>query len=154
VFSTLHTNDAASAFTRMIDMGVEPFLVASTVEAVMAQRLIRRLCEHCKEPYQPKRDDMPADFPWDHLADRPLYRSTGCRECRQVGYRGRMGIYELLLTTEAVRQLAHDRRSTWDIKKVALAEGMRTLRDDGWDKAMAGATSVDEVLRITKTDRM
>jgi general secretion pathway protein E/type IV pilus assembly protein PilB len=138
----------------MIDMGVEPFLVASTVEAVMAQRLIRRLCEHCKEPFHPKRDDMPADFPWDRLADRPLYRSIGCRESRQVGYRGRMGIYELLLTTEAVRQLAHDRKSTWDIKKVALAEGMRTLRDDGWDKAMAGATSIDEVLRITKTDRM
>ncbi len=154
VFSTLHTNDAASAFTRMTDMGVEPFLVASTVEAVMAQRLIRRLCQHCKEPYRPKPDEMPADFPWDKLGDGPLYRSGGCRECRQVGYRGRVGIYELLLTTEAVRQLAHDRKSSWEIKRAALAEGMRTLRDDGWDKAISGSTSVDEVLRITKIDRM
>ena len=152
VFSTLHTNDASGAYTRMIDMGVEPFLVASTVEAVMAQRLVRRLCPHCKETYKPDRDDMPNDFPWDKLDDRPLYRPKGCRECRQVGYSGRMGIYELLVTTESIRQLAHDRASTWALKKAALKDGMRTLRIDAWDKAIAGNTSVDEVLRITKSD--
>lgn len=152
VFSTLHTNDAAGAYTRMIDMGVEPFLVASTVEAVMAQRLLRRLCPHCREPYDPKRDDLPRDFPWESLDGRPLYRTRGCRECRGVGYAGRMGIYELMVTTDSVRQLAHDRCSTWEIKKAALADGMLTLRVDGWKKALIGDTSVEEVLRITKSD--
>ncbi len=152
VFSTLHTNDAASAFARMIDMGVEPFLVASTVEAVMAQRLTRRLCKNCKEAYDPARDDMPHDFPWEELKG-PLYRPVGCRQCRGVGYAGRLGVYELLRTTDAVRHLAHESQSTWEIKKAALAEGMRTLRDDAWLKAMRGDTSVEEVLRITKGDR-
>lgn len=154
VFSTLHTNDAAGAYTRMTDMGVEPFLVASTVEAVMAQRLLRKLCEHCKEPYQPNRDDLPSDFPWDELDGGPLYRNVGCRVCRKVGYTGRMGIYELLVTNENIRQLAHDRVSSWDIRKAALEGGMRTLRMDAWEKALAGKTSVEEVLRITKGDRL
>ena len=152
VFSTLHTNDAAGSYARLSDMGVEPFLVASTVEAVMAQRLVRRLCEHCREPYRPQRDDMPADFPWDQLGDRPLYRKVGCRECRHVGYSGRLGIYELLLTDNNIRQLAHDRASTWLIKKAAVEQGMVTLRDDGWRKAIHGRTTIDEVLRITKGD--
>ncbi|MFY7970122.1 MAG: GspE/PulE family protein, partial [Pirellulaceae bacterium] len=97
VFSTLHTNDASSAFTRIVDMGIEPFLVASTVEGVMAQRLVRRLCPHCKEAYQPRRDEVPDDFPWDQLGAGKLYRASGCRICRQVGYAGRFGIYELLV---------------------------------------------------------
>lgn len=153
VFSTLHTNDAAGAYTRMVDMGVEPFLVASTVEAVMAQRLVRKLCAHCKEPYHPSRDDLPPDFPWEELTE-PIYRPKGCRECRHSGYTGRLGLYELLLTTERIRELAHDRASTWEIKKAAMEEGMRTLREDGWRKVLRGVTSVDEVLRITKGDRM
>ena len=153
VFSTLHTNDAASAYARLIDMGVEPFLVASTVEAVMAQRLVRRLCPECKEPFTPKQNEMPKDFPWDTL-DGPLYRQVGCRQCRGLGYSGRMGIYELLVTTESVQKLAHDRASTWDIQKAGMAEGMETLRMDGWAKAIAGETSVDEVLRVTKSDRV
>ena len=154
VFSTLHTNDAAGSFTRMVDMGVEPFLVASTVEAVMAQRLVRRLCGECAEKYQPKREDLPEDFPWEKLDGRELYRSVGCRKCRDVGYSGRMGVYELLLTSERVREMAHERKSTWEIKKAALAEGMKTLRDDGWLKVIDGRTTVDEVLRITKSDRI
>ncbi len=153
VFSTLHTNDAAGAYTRMIDMGVEPFLVASTVEAVMAQRLIRRLCPSCKEPYQPNRSDLPPDFPWEKLDGRPLYRSVGCRVCRSVGYAGRFGIYELLVTTESIRQMAHDRVSSWEIRRAALAEGMKPLRMDAWEKAILGNTSVDEVVRLTKGDR-
>lgn len=153
VFSTLHTNDASSAFNRMTDMGVEPFLVSSTVEGIMAQRLVRRLCPHCKVAYQPNREDVPDDFPLDRLGGQPLYRSAGCRKCREVGYAGRLGIYELLVATERIRELAHDRVSSWEIKKAACEEGMSTLRDDGWMKVIAGKTSVDEVVRITKSDR-
>ncbi|MBC8350416.1 MAG: Flp pilus assembly complex ATPase component TadA [Planctomycetes bacterium] len=152
VFSTLHTNDAASAYTRMVEMGVEPFLVASTVEAVMAQRLIRRLCTKCKERYEPDTADLPPDFPFDQLSG-PMYRSVGCRECRGTGYAGRLGIYELLVTTDEVRQLAHDRASSWEMKKAAVRGGMATLRDDGWQKALAGSSTVDEVLRVTKGDQ-
>jgi general secretion pathway protein E/type IV pilus assembly protein PilB len=152
VFSTLHTNDAAGAYTRMVDMGVEPFLVASTVEAVMAQRLVRRLCEQCKEPYEPQSDDLPIDFPWNKLHGQPLYKAVGCRACRGVGYAGRMGIYELLITTEQIRDLANERVSSWEIRRAASAAGMRSLRDDAWDKAISGRTSIDEVLRVTKPD--
>ncbi|MAT73507.1 MAG: general secretion pathway protein GspE [Planctomycetaceae bacterium] len=156
VFSTLHTNDAPSAYTRLVDMGIEPFLVASTVEAVMAQRLVRTLCTHCREPYEPIRDDLPLDFPWDSFVkmDVPLYRPGGCRECRGSGFAGRQGIFELCPTTESVRQLAHDRASSWEIRKAALADGMRTLRQDAWLKSLEGMTTVDEVLRVTKGDRL
>lgn len=154
VFSTLHTNDAAGAFTRIVDMGIEPFLVASTVEGIMAQRLVRRLCPSCKEPYAPKPEDMPRDFPWHKLEGRPLYRPVGCRTCRNLGYAGRFGIYELLATTEKVRQLAHDRKSSFEIKQAAMEAGMLTLRDDAFRKAMEGATSIDEVLRATKGDHL
>ncbi len=152
VFSTLHTNDAAGAYTRLTDMGVEPFLVSSTVEGVMAQRLVRRLCPHCKAPYRPKPEELPRDFPRDKLADGPLYRAVGCRECRHVGFRGRMGIFELMNTSERIRQLAHERNSTWAITQAAIQEGMRTLRDDGWLKVLDGRTTVDEVTRITKAN--
>lgn len=152
VFSTLHTNDAAGAFTRMGDMGVEPFLVASTVEAIMAQRLVRRLCT-CRREFKPDPKDLPDDFPIALLEEGPIYEPVGCRECRDVGYRGRMGIYELLITTNELRQMAHDRLSTWEIKKAAMAGGMKTLRDDGWLKVLGGLTSIEEVLRITKGDR-
>ncbi|HET6880913.1 MAG TPA: type II secretion system ATPase GspE [Pirellulales bacterium] len=156
VFSTLHTNDAAGAYTRLIDMGVEPFLVASTVEAVMAQRLVRRLCSECKQPYEPKPEDVPPDFPLGEMlkSGQPLYRAGGCRACRHVGYRGRMGIYELLVTTETVRQLAHDRESSWKLKHAAVNEGMRTLRQDGWKKVLTGRTTVEEVVRVTKSDKI
>lgn len=153
VFSTLHTNDAAGAFTRMCDMGVEPFLVASTVEAIMAQRLVRRLCPHCRRKVDASKVELPSDFPAEQIEDG-LYEPVGCRECRNVGYRGRMGVYELLVTTEAVRELAQASASTWDIKKACLAGGMKTLRDDGWRKVIAGDTSVEEIMRITKGDRI
>lgn len=153
VFSTLHTNDAASSYSRLVDMGVEPFLVSSTVEGIMAQRLVRRLCPECKEAYRPQPGEMPDDFPWELLEDRMLYRAKGCRACRGFGYRGRLGIYELMLSTESVRQLAHDRASSWDVKRAAIADGMKTLRDDGFRKAMEGVTSMEEVLRTTKSDK-
>ncbi len=152
VFSTLHTNDAAGAFTRIVDMGIEPFLVASTVEGIMAQRLVRRLCKHCKEPYKPTEQDVPPDFPWEKLGDNTLYRAVGCRECRGVGYTGRMGIYELLVTNEEIKQLAHDRASSFVIRRAALKAGMKTLRADAWRKAIEGSSTVEEVLRATKGD--
>ncbi len=154
VFSTLHTNDAAGAYTRMVDMGVEPFLVASTVEAVMAQRLVRRLCEHCRKPVDLKKIELPDDFPTKEAHGHTLYEAVGCRECRDVGYLGRVGIYELLITTEKLRELALERASSWKIKQAGLNEGMRTLRDDGWLKVISGDTSIEEVVRITKTDRI
>ena len=153
VFSTLHTNDAAGAYTRMVDMGVEPFLVASTVEAVMAQRLIRRICPHCKEECQADKSDLPRDFPVDRVSG-PLYRGAGCRECRSTGYAGRLGIYELLVTTERIRSLAHDRASTWELKQAAVQDGMKTLRDDGWEKVLAGHSTIEEVARVTKGDQI
>ncbi len=154
VFSTLHTNDAAGAFTRIVDMGIEPFLVASTVEGIMAQRLVRRLCPECKKPYHPKRDELPRDFPWEQLQDKPIYMAEGCRACRGLGYAGRFGIYELLITNEEVRQLAHDRASSFEIKKLALKHGMLTLRMDAFRKVLEGTTSMDEVLRATKGDTL
>jgi type II secretion system protein E len=151
VFSTLHTNDAAGAYTRLVDMGLEPFLVSSTVEAVMAQRLVRTLCPRCKQPYQPQPGELPSDFPTDKLTpDAPLHRPVGCRECRQVGYRGRVGLYELLITTEEIRELSHERVSSWAIQQAAVRQGMHTLREDGWLKVLAGRTTIDEVMRVTK----
>jgi general secretion pathway protein E/type IV pilus assembly protein PilB len=154
VFSTLHTNDAAGAYTRMIDMGVEPFLVASTVEGVMAQRLVRRLCSQCMESYVPDDSELPPDFPRDRLKEvgGKINRNRGCRACRNVGYAGRMGIYELLLTSNKIRGLAHDRASTWDITKAAVEDGMISLRQNGWEKVLAGRTTIEEIARATKGD--
>ncbi len=156
VFSTLHTNDAPSAYTRLVDMGIEPFLVASTIEAVMAQRLVRRLCTSCRQAYEPKQEDLPDDFPWEDYQNggRPMFRAEGCRQCRNLGFSGRQGIFELCPTTDSVRQLAHDRASSWEIRQAALADGMHTLRQDAWLKVLDGTTTVEEVLRVTKGDRL
>jgi general secretion pathway protein E/type IV pilus assembly protein PilB len=153
VFSTLHTNDAAGAYTRLVDMGVEPFLVSSTVEAVMAQRLVRTLCPDCKQPWQVTREELPNDFPFEQVeAGATLYKAVGCRKCRDLGFRGRLGIFELLVTTEKIRQLAHERASSWAIGRAATEQGMRTLRQDGWNKVLTGRTTVDEVVRVTKAN--
>jgi len=152
VFSTLHTNDAASAFMRLCDMGVEPFLVSSTVEGVMAQRLVRRLCNDCCEPIMPSRHELPADFPWEQLDGKTLYRAAGCASCRHTGYSGRLGIYELLTANEEIRNLASERATSTEIKKAARRNGMTTLREDGWKKVLSGVTSIDEVIRVTKMD--
>ena len=151
VFSTLHTNDSAGAFTRMTDMGVEPFLVSSTVAAVMAQRLVRVLCPECKEQYQPSPEDLPADYPAEALkSGQPIYRAVGCRACRQAGYRGRIGIFELMVSTERIKQITRERSSAWEVHKAGVEEGMRTLRQDGWLKVLAGITSLDELVRATR----
>ncbi|MFP6702218.1 MAG: ATPase, T2SS/T4P/T4SS family [Planctomycetaceae bacterium] len=150
VFSTLHTNDAPSAFTRLIDMGVEPFLASSTVEGVMAQRLIRQLCLECRESYTPDESEMPADFP--RPLPEVLYRPVGCRACRETGYSGRTGIFELLRTDEGVRDLCVARASSSKIRQHGLDNGMTTLRQSGWLKVADGITDVEEIARITKGD--
>jgi len=150
VFSTLHTNDAAGAFTRLVDMGVEPYLAASTVEGVLAQRLVRVLCPHCKTTYKPTADDVPADFP-KPLPEK-LWRAVGCRQCRDAGYRGRLGIFELLRTDEGIRQLCIERASTVQIVAYGLRNGLVTLRQDGWRRVLDGTTTIEEVTRITKPD--
>ena len=151
VFSTLHTNDAAGAYTRLTDMQVEPFLVASTLEAVMGQRLVRVLCNECREEYEPAPTELPEDFPIERLGSNgKIYRPRGCRSCRHLGYRGRVGLFELLVTTEEIRRLAHDRANTWSIQKQAREQGMMTMREDGWEKVISGITTVEEVVRVTK----
>ena len=153
VFSTLHTNDAAGSFMRLADMGVEPFLISSTLEGIMAQRLVRTLCKHCREAYMPSEEEVPADFPLeDYTAGQPIYRAKGCRQCRGTGYSGRLGIYELLVTNDEIKVLASERRGTNEIRKAAIASGMRTLRQDGWLKVARGLTSIEEVLRVTKAE--
>jgi type II secretion system protein E len=150
VFSTLHTNDAASAFTRLVDMGVEPYLVASTVEGVLAQRLVRRLCKHCKEPYKPNPDELPKDFPNKDI--ETIFRPIGCRECQDTGYSGRLGVFELLETTDELREMSSERVSATKVRRYALDRGMMTLRQCGWLHVMNGTTSIEDVLRITKGD--
>lgn len=152
VLSTLHTNDAASAFTRLTDMGVEPFLVASTVEAVMAQRLVRRICGECGHLVTADPDQLPADFPTPTSGPLTLRRGKGCRACRQTGYRGRQGIFELLSISDPIREMVIERASASRIKAQAIAEGLITLRQDAWRRMLEGETTLDEVLRVTKTD--
>jgi len=151
VFSTLHTNDAAGAFTRLIDMGVEPFLVASAVEAIVAQRLVRRLCRDCREVAAPELEFLgEIRFPPDKVHTTTFYEPNGCDACRGTGFRGRIGIFEVLLVTEPMESLVISRSSTTEIKQQALKDGMCTLRDDGWAKVMNGTTCIEEVLRVTE----
>uniref|UniRef100_A0A7C4QMR6 Type II/IV secretion system protein n=1 Tax=Schlesneria paludicola TaxID=360056 RepID=A0A7C4QMR6_9PLAN len=150
VFSTLHTNDAPGAFTRLVDMGVEPYLVASTVEGVLAQRLVRVLCKHCKQKYRPAPGTLPPDFPDQNVEF--LYREVGCRECRNTGYAGRRAIFELLRTDAEIGRMCVARASTGEIRDYALKKGMVTLRQSGFSRVLDGTTSLDEVLRITKRD--
>jgi type II secretion system protein E len=153
VFSTLHTNDAPSAFTRLIDMGIEPFLVASSVEAVMAQRLIRTICSHCKTEQKVDRPYLhKVGFPEADIDTAKVWHGAGCEECRQLGYQGRKGIYELLLVTEALRPLIMNRAPATTIAARAIEAGMRTLRIDGWNKVKAGVTTIEEVLRVTQIE--
>jgi type II secretion system protein E len=155
VFSTLHTNDAASAVTRLLEMEIEAFLVASSLEAVLAQRLVRLICHHCKEP---RRDSAEVLDKWagNNLPVPPgttvLYQGRGCEQCKQSGYRGRTGIYELLVMDNAIRPLVLAHTPAGAIRGVACEHGMRTLREDGWNKALQGITTVEEVMRVTRQD--
>jgi general secretion pathway protein E/type IV pilus assembly protein PilB len=150
VLSTLHTNDACSAATRLLDMGIEPFLVTSTLEMAMAQRLVRRICPDCREAYQPDRDQLPADLLEQLEPGRELYRGRGCRKCRQTGYHGRTGLFELMTTSEEIRETIMQRAGAGEVKRIAMGQGLRLLRQDGWVKVKQGMTTPDEVVRSTK----
>lgn len=146
VFSTVHTNDAASTFTRLIDMGVEPYLVASTVQGVLAQRLVRRLCGTCRSAWEPTSTDIPADCRLP--VGQQLWKATGCRECRGTGYSGRIAIFELLLTSSQARALCMQRADASAIRDDAMRQGMQTLRQSGWQRVLSGETSLDELVRV------
>ncbi len=152
VLSTLHTNDAPGALSRLTEMGIEPFLTASAVDCVLAQRLARKLCEACKEPYKPtqemlRRNDFPPEA-CENWEDVVLYKPVGCNRCNGTGYKGRLGIYEVMLVTEAIERLTVERKSADEISRVAQAEGMKSLREDGIDKVLMGRTSVEEIARV------
>jgi type IV pilus assembly protein PilB len=147
VFSTLHTNDAPSAITRMVDIGVQPFLVASSVIAIMAQRLVRIICSKCKEPDEPSSAEIKAaGFTPEQLKGGTFMRGRGCSYCNHTGYRGRKGIFELLRMTSSMREMTFKREPTQTIRRQARLHGMRTLLEDGLEKALRGITTLEEVL--------
>jgi type IV pilus assembly protein PilB len=150
VLSTLHTNDAPSAVTRLVEMGIEPFLVGSSLDCVMAQRLARRLCQWCRESYAPTRAELgAARWPFGDIeAPATLWRAVGCRSCAGTGYRGRIALHEVMLVSEQIERLAVERASAHEIQRAAVAEGMEMLRADGLHKAAAGETTLAEVLRV------
>ncbi len=149
VLSTLHTNDASGAISRLTEMGIAPFLTSSAVECVQAQRLARRLCPDCKEAYEPSLDALKrAGFPVDDNNRPTLYKPKGCPKCNGTGYKGRIGIYEIMPLSEAVEELCIRRATTDEIKQVAISEGMKTLRQDGFEKVKLGITSLEEIMRV------
>ena len=150
VLSTLHTNDAASTPMRLIEMGVEPFLVTSALDCVVAQRLARRLCERCRDPYEPTPAELvEADWRTAELGERPqLYRPAGCPACSRTGYRGRLAIQEVMVMSEEIERMIIERFSSDDVRKAAMSQGMTTLREDGLRKAARGVTTLEEVFRV------
>ncbi|TFD30533.1 GspE/PulE family protein [Cryobacterium cryoconiti] len=150
VLSTLHTNDAPSAITRLTEMGIEPFLVGSALDCVVAQRLARRLCDRCKAPADHTAEHLTSlKFGFDPLLPLPvLYQPVGCQHCSKTGYRGRIAVHEVMSVTENIERLAVARASSADIGRAARAEGMITLREDGWEKVRMGLTSIEEILRV------
>ncbi|MCD6287842.1 MAG: type II/IV secretion system protein, partial [Candidatus Hydrogenedentes bacterium] len=153
VFSTLHTNDAASAVTRLIDMGVEPFLLASSIVATIAQRLVRLVCPVCKTEYEPDDEALrEMGVTRQDAAGHKFYRGVGCEACRFTGYKGRTAIYEILPFTEPIRRLAMNRQPSSVIKQTAIDNGMRTLRQDGWLRIIEGKTTFEEVLRVAQAE--
>lgn len=149
VLATLHTNDAVGALTRLTDIGVEPFLISSSVEAVLAQRLVRKICPTCK-----KEVEVPKNIKERFPDLKTMYAGVGCRSCKNTGYKGRCGIFELLIADEGIRKMVVERKSVDDIKKYAVAQGMKTLLLDGVEKIKAGLTSLDEVLRVTELEQV
>ncbi|MCJ8500586.1 type II secretion system ATPase GspE [Desulfatitalea alkaliphila] len=150
VFSTLHTNDSASAITRLVDIGVEPFLISSSILAVIAQRLVRVLCEHCKESYKPDMALQALGLRPDRLRKYTFYRAKGCDQCFNTGYRGRIGIYEIMIMGQQLKTLVQKTYDAYQIKQEALKHGMVTLRRDGLEKVLRGITTIEEVVRVTQ----
>jgi general secretion pathway protein E len=152
VFSTLHTNDSFGALTRLVDMGIEPFLVSSSVMAVLAQRLVRVLCSDCREAYLPSPSESNRIGMPSALADRPIYRAKGCRACRNTGYRGRTAVHELMVIDDEVRDLVMRKADASSIRRACTAKGMKLLRQDGAERVIAGQTTIEELLRVTQED--
>ncbi|MDD5645155.1 MAG: type II secretion system ATPase GspE [bacterium] len=153
VFSTLHTNDAAGAITRLIDQGVKPFLVASSIQAILAQRLVRKICDACKQEYKPGEHELAAaKLDPEKIKEVKFYKGSGCGECNNTGYRGRIGIYELLVINDEIRKMIYQKCTSGVIRQKAREIGMRTLREDGIRKVLGGITTLDEVFRITQMD--
>jgi type IV pilus assembly protein PilB len=152
VLTSLHTNDASSAITRLTEMDVETFLVASAIDAIVAQRLARKLCERCRLAYEPDEAELfAAGYPeWLWLEITQLYRANGCPACSNTGYRGRIGLYEVMQMTEEIERMTVERASSDSIKAVAIQQGMMPLRDDGLEKTRMGITSIEEVARVVK----
>ncbi len=153
VFSTLHTNDAPSAITRLLDIGIKPFLVASSLRAVMAQRLVRCVCPHCRERHRPTATELKLlGVAADQMRGVEIYRGHGCNQCALTGYSGRMGIFEIFQVTDEIQRMIFEKYSASDLRQRARERGMRTLREDGLRKVLAGLTTLDEVLRVTMGD--
>jgi general secretion pathway protein E len=151
VFSTLHTNDSASAVTRLIDMGIEPFLVTSSVNAILAQRLVRRLCKTCREPIEPDQESLQSiGITPEMLEGRTIYRDKGCPDCLQTGHKGREGIFELLLMNDDIKSIILRSSDANAIKKAGVQNGMISLRHDGARKVLEGVTTIEEVFRVTE----
>jgi type II secretory ATPase GspE/PulE/Tfp pilus assembly ATPase PilB-like protein len=153
VFSTLHTNDAVGGITRLLDMEVEPFLLASVVKAFLAQRLVRTICPDCRQEVE-----YPVEYLSEIAAAIPqgvkLYRGAGCENCRHTGYQGRMAIYEICVITEPLKRLIMQKVDGGELKQCAIREGMITLRQDGWRRVIEGKTTIEEVVRVTQTDEL
>jgi len=153
VFSTLHTNDAPSAVARLVDIGTAPFLVSSSVRAIVAQRLVRRLCPKCKEPHELTAAEIRAlRLDPSQAQGTNAMRAKGCDQCRHIGYKGRLGIFEMFVINDDVRFMINDKASTIQLRKKARELGMRTLREDGVRKVLAGVTTAEEVISATMAD--
>jgi type IV pilus assembly protein PilB len=150
VLSTLHTNDAPSSVTRLINIGVEPYLISSAVNAILAQRLVRRICQHCREPFIPS-DEIKEFLTLQGFEAMGTWRGKGCDRCRKTGYAGRLGIYELLVMDDALRDLVTRNPIVTELRKLCRERGLVTLRQDGFKKALTGLTTIDEILRVTES---
>jgi type IV pilus assembly protein PilB len=150
VLSTLHTNDAPGAVTRLVDMGVEPFLISSSLMAVLAQRLVRTICKNCRTPFEPTENQLSLLNLSPHdIGDKVFYYGRGCQTCNDTGYKGRKGIFELLPVSDPIRELINERAPTVVLRQKAVEEGMITLREDGLRGIFDGATTIEEVLKYT-----
>jgi type II secretory ATPase GspE/PulE/Tfp pilus assembly ATPase PilB-like protein len=153
VFSTLHTNDAPSAIARLVDIGVQPFLVSSAVRAIMAQRLVRKLCQSCKAPAELTEAEIESlGLDATQLSEATIMKGAGCDKCKNLGYKGRMGIFEVFLIDDDVRHMINEKASTIELRKRAREMGMRTLREDGIRKVLSGLTTAEEVIGVTMSD--
>ena len=149
-FSTLHTNDAPGAVTRLVDMGLEPFLLSASLEFVLAQRLVRKICSSCKKEFTPKKDMLESlELNPNELGDRVFFFGAGCEDCNQSGYRGRTGLFEMIKVTDSFREMINSGAATLVLRQSAIEQGMRTLREDGIRSIFDGESTVEEVLKYT-----